>query len=312
MFLKRDRSKGWLEYLKYVLLPSRGRKEWLTASQLEARNVSIPKPLGWMERWDHGFVRESYYISEAVGSGVPYIEDAVQLANRDSIVQLARAVKKIHDSGLLHKDFHAGNFLWDGKSFILSDLHGAKIVRSLSLNQKLWMLSHLFHSLRSRWGEEGQATFMGTYFEENPLSDQTREACLRTIHLRMDRLQKRQWRSRTKRCLKESTEFTIEKGREGVYYRRRDLPLDQLKSMVEEHQRVVREEPSGLLKNSDNVVVSMVNSGKKKICVKQFSYPYLWDAMKEWFRSPKGTQGLDRRKWLEGKRGSDSATFGLG
>jgi hypothetical protein len=50
IFLKRDRSKGWFEYLKYVLFPSRGRKEWLTAYQLQKKNVNIPRPLGWMER----------------------------------------------------------------------------------------------------------------------------------------------------------------------------------------------------------------------------------------------------------------------
>ena len=67
LFLKRDRSKGWWEYIKYRVLPSRGRSEWLTATLLEAREVSIPKPMGWMERRRGGLVRESYYLSEAVG-----------------------------------------------------------------------------------------------------------------------------------------------------------------------------------------------------------------------------------------------------
>jgi tRNA A-37 threonylcarbamoyl transferase component Bud32 len=288
IFLKRDKSKGWFEYIKYCVLPSHGRKEWLTASQLEKKNVVIPKPLGWMERRGQGRVKESYYISEAVGSGVPCTEDTVQLRDRDTIVELAKAVRKIHDAGLFHKDFHAANFLWDGTSFVLTDLHGGKIVRRLSLNRKLWMMSHLFHSLRSRWAGEHETQFLKAYFEGETPSDQEREEYLQTIHHWMDRLQRRQWRSRTKRCLKESTEFTIEKEKGVVYYHRRDFPLDRLKRVVQEHRRVVREEPSALLKNSTPGVVSMVKDGKEKICVKQFSYPTLWGRVKECFRREKG------------------------
>ncbi|MEI9475048.1 MAG: lipopolysaccharide kinase InaA family protein [Deltaproteobacteria bacterium] len=288
IFLKRDKGKGWFEYFKYCVLPSRGRKEWLTASQLEERNVNIPKPLGWMERRGQGLVKESYYISEAVGSGVPCIEDAVELTNRATIIELAKAVRKIHDEGLFHKDFHAGNFLWHGQSFVLTDLHGAKIVRRVSLNRKLWMMSHLFHSLRSRWAKEHETQFLEAYFEGETPSDHKKEEYLQTIHLWMDRLQRRQWRSRTKRCLKESTEFTIEKERGAVYYHRRDFPLDRLRRVVQEHRRVVREEPSALLKNSTHVALSMVKTGKEKICVKQFSYPTLWGRLKECFRREKG------------------------
>jgi tRNA A-37 threonylcarbamoyl transferase component Bud32 len=288
IFLKRDKSKGWFEYVKYCVLPSRGRKEWLTASPLEEREVNIPKPLGWMERRGQGRVKESYYISEAVGSGVPCIEDAVELTNRATIVELAKAVRKIHDEELFHKDFHAGNFLWHGQSFVLTDLHGAKIVGRLSLNRKLWMLSHLFHSLRSRWAKEHETQFLEAYFEGETPADHKKEEYLQTIHLWMDRLQRRQWRSRTKRCLKESTEFTIEKERGVVYYHRRDFPLDRLRRVVQEHRRVVREEPSALLKNSTHVALSMVETGKEKICVKQFSYPTLWGRLKECFRREKG------------------------
>jgi len=74
--LKRDKSKGRWEYIKYRILPSHGRNEWLTAALLETREVRIPEPMGWMERRNGGLVRESYYISEAVGSGVTCLEEA--------------------------------------------------------------------------------------------------------------------------------------------------------------------------------------------------------------------------------------------
>src|SRR5512136_2868593 len=45
IFFKRDRTKGWLESAKYLLLPSKARKEWSIAYQLRDRKLSIPRPL---------------------------------------------------------------------------------------------------------------------------------------------------------------------------------------------------------------------------------------------------------------------------
>ena len=60
VFLKGDKTKGWMEYIKYLFLPSKGQKEFLIASQLENKNLNIPKPLGWMERVRKGLGRRSF------------------------------------------------------------------------------------------------------------------------------------------------------------------------------------------------------------------------------------------------------------
>ena len=174
LFLKRDKSKGWWEYIRYLFLPSRGRNEWLIATLLEAREVRIPKPMGWLERRRGGLVRESYYISEAVGSGVTCLEEAAPLTSKAAIVELAKAVRKIQEAALFHKDFHAGNFLWHGASVVLTDLHKAKIVRRLSLKRKVWMISHLFHSLRFRWAGERERSFLRPVLRGRPLRSRKR------------------------------------------------------------------------------------------------------------------------------------------
>jgi len=70
IFLKRDLTKGGLESFKYFFLPSKARKEWSVACQALKKTINIPQPLGWMERRHRGLVKESYYLSEAVGSGI--------------------------------------------------------------------------------------------------------------------------------------------------------------------------------------------------------------------------------------------------
>ena len=295
VFLKRDRTKGWLESFKFLVLPSKGRKEWLIAYRLRKKNLNVPRPLGWMEKTHRGFVKESYYFSEAIGSGTSFIDDPAKAAEGSSIEELAKIVREIHDSGLFHRDLHAGNFLQDGPSLFLTDLHRAEILRSLSPDQRLWNLSQLFHSLRSVWGEGERLRFMEKYLKGSPLSLEKKEVLFQRIKSFMVRLQERQWKSRSKRCLKESTEFSIEKERGVHVYHRRDFPLDRLGKVLEEHLQGVKEKPSMLAKYSPEIVVSILKDGENRICVKQFRYPRFWDVFKEHFRRPKG-----RKAWLAG------------
>jgi tRNA A-37 threonylcarbamoyl transferase component Bud32 len=260
---------------------------------LESRKLSIPKPLGWIERVRRGSVRESYYLSEAIGTGVSFIEDPRKSRELSSVTELAKTVGKFQDAGLFHQDLHGGNFLWDGDLLFLTDLHRSKIIKSLSLNQRLWNLSYLFHSLRSMWGEEEQLRFLGQYFEGRFNDSRRREILNQKIHPVMDRLQKRQWRSRTKRCLKDSTEFSVHKEKGIRYFHRRDFSLDRLKGVMEGHGDLTRESPSSLIKYSPKVVVSILNDGGDKVCLKQFRYPHFWGRMKEHFRRSKGF-----RSWM--------------
>ena len=148
IFLKRDQVKNWKGFFKWFMLPSHARKEWSTAYQLQKKNLNVPKPLGWAERGQWGSVKECYYLSEAIGSGSSLM-DYPNIRETFSILALAKIVRDFHEAGLFHRDLHGGNLLWDGQSFFLTDLHRAKILRSLSLDQKLWNFSQLFHSLRS-------------------------------------------------------------------------------------------------------------------------------------------------------------------
>ena len=288
IFLKRDKTKGWMESVKYFFSPSKGQKEFLIASQLEKRHLNLPKPLGWMERVQGGWVRESYFLSEAIGTGVSFIDDRARAKEPRSIIELARTVWRFQEAGLFHQDLHGGNFLWEDNSLFLTDLHHAKMVKSLSSKQTLWNLAHLFHSLRSLWEEREQVQFLDQYFKEISDRRKGKEVLFQKIYPLMDRLQKRQWRSRTKRCLKESSEFMIQQERGMDYFRRRDFSIERLKRAMEQHRGLVRENPFSLIKNSPKVVVSILNDEGEKICLKQFCYPGFWDRMKEQFRRSKG------------------------
>jgi tRNA A-37 threonylcarbamoyl transferase component Bud32 len=295
IFFKRDRSRGWIESFKYFLFRSKARKEYFIADQLRKKNLNIPNPLGWMEKTRVGFVKESYYLSEAMGNGTSFIQDPVKKMEDTFLYELAKTVRTIHDSGLFHKDLHAGNFLWNGASFFLTDLHRAKIVRAVSFDQRLLNLSQLFHSLRSAWDEGKRFRFMDKYFEGDPVPSEKKEEFFRKIGTLMDRLQMRQWRSRTKRCLMESTEFSLKREKGVTIYHRRDFPVDRSKKVVEDHLSLIKEKPSALTKISPEVIVSLLDDGREKVGVKQFRYSHFLDIFKNLFRPSKGL-----RSWVAG------------
>ncbi len=295
IFLKRDKTKGAMESLKYLLLPSKGRREWVIAYQSYKKNLAVPKPVGWMEKVRRGLTEESYYLSEAVSSGYSSLDSFPQVREGWMIAELSKLVLKVHESGLFHKDLHAGNFLWDGTSFFITDLHRAQIMRSLSMDKRLWNLSQLFHSLRPFWGETQRNEFVELYFSGEPSFAKSKEPFLHKIDQGMDRLQKRQWRSRTKRCLKESTKFSVGKEAGVHHYHRRDIPLDRVKEVVRRHERLTQERSSPLLKSSPAVVVSITPGEGETVCVKQFLYPRFWGRFKELWRRSKGL-----RAWVAG------------
>lgn len=296
IFLKKDKTKGWGERLKYLVFPSKAQKEWILTLQLEKRRIRTPKPLGWIEKVTRGFVTESFYLAEALGAGVSAMDEPGRLKEDTAIEEFAKAVRKVHGAGLYHGDFHAGNFLWHEGSLFLTDLHSAKFLKSLSLDRRLWNLTHLFHSLRTVWGEKEQTRFILTYFEGDPvhLPEAKEGQYLQRIHQGMERLQKRQWRSRTRRCLKESTDFSAPREGEMQYYHWKGFPLHEVKGVIEKHRALAAENPSRLIKCSPEVVVSMIEDGGK-VVVKEFRAPHLQDRLKDRFRRSKGLKA-----WVAG------------
>jgi hypothetical protein len=118
---------------------------------------------------------------------------------------------------------------------------------------------------------------------------------LQRILFLMERLQKRQWRSRTKRCLKESSEFTVQKEKGLRYYHRREYLPHFLEKVVDEHLRLVKQNSSELVKYSSKVNVSIFSDGAKKVCVKQFINLHVWDILKDHFRRSRGL-----KSWIGG------------
>ncbi len=307
IFLKRDSTKGLMEILKYSIFPSKARKEWLITCRLRKRDLPVPEPLGWLERYYKGLMIESFYISEAIESGIPLTEFQHALKDEKILSELVKTLLNIHRAGLYHKDLHAGNIMWNGQSFFILDLHRVKIVKSLSLNQRLLNIASLFHSLREVLEKREQLKFIEEYFKGELTDSPNLSNFINKIYLLMDYLQNRQWVSRTKRCLKESTDFSITKNNDSIVYHRREFDINLINSLLKSHLKISKEEPTSLIKKDKKSLISCLQDGEKSIFIKQFCYPRLRDKLSGSLFFSKGI-----RAWVGGNglkvRGISSIT----
>jgi tRNA A-37 threonylcarbamoyl transferase component Bud32 len=170
---------------------------------------------------------------------------------------VARAVRRLHDVGLDHRDLHAGNLLVrgpaDAPEVVAVDLHRTRIGRPLGEARRVANLAKLVHSFGDGLGEPGATALMEAYDPHGLPGDaaRRREAVLR----RAARIDLARRRSRAKRPGKESTVWTQDVGA-GRGSRRRDLPPERIDRALAEHDAAVAAGDARVAKRNRRGVVT--------------------------------------------------------
>lgn len=137
LLLKRYNPKGALYHLKHLVRPSRARRVWQCAVRAFDLGLPTPEPLAWAERWRRGVLRESFLVTRALHGAAPLQEWATRCCaaagretKRAAVAALARAVRAMHDQGLVHGDLKSSNILVQGglesPRFCFIDLDAAR------------------------------------------------------------------------------------------------------------------------------------------------------------------------------------------
>lgn len=103
----------------------KAKKTFMNAEEIIKRGFDTPKPLGYRIERNYGLIDYSYFVSEQIQNAQPI---GHQCTDKELIRALARYTAKLHQAGLLHKDYTPGNILYrktaDGKfHFILVDIN---------------------------------------------------------------------------------------------------------------------------------------------------------------------------------------------
>ena len=121
--LKRYNHKGFIHSLRHTIKGSRAHKNWLKASKLKELSISVPKTLGFVDRYKVGILWNSYFIYEYV-DGIE-LDKILKKQNSDfNIEKIAKdideSIKKMVNNNISHSDMKSTNFLIaDDKTYIL-------------------------------------------------------------------------------------------------------------------------------------------------------------------------------------------------
>jgi tRNA A-37 threonylcarbamoyl transferase component Bud32 len=168
-------------------------------------------------------------VSQVAGDGPGWLAlrfAAGREATREDLPALLELGARMHDAGMLHGDFHLGNLRITDSGPLLLDLQRARFLPRVP-----------------RWMRRRELGFLAF-----SLGDPLPESLFPVRRWRTLRAQ-RHWRSRTRRCLEESSKFTRFTLDGAAGFRRRAVPVEPLLSALREvaHKEPVKRLPRSSL-----------------------------------------------------------------
>jgi len=152
-YLKKYHVKNIFDAVKNTLRSSKAKRSWTAANTLKTRGIPTPEPILFLERKSSLFTCESYFVTEALVHAKPlnlYMDvDFKLLSGQDKrafIKELAMQVKKMHDSGIWHRDLKSTNILVEGddcQKFWFTDLDAINVSDALLLTERSKDLARL-------------------------------------------------------------------------------------------------------------------------------------------------------------------------
>jgi len=282
VFIKRYKPGGGLrDSLKYLLLPSKAAAEWRSLRYFEAKGIPCPRPLAFSEKRSRGLLCDSCLITQSLAPALPLHEylrgGSVAAAQKRRIIEtLAQLVATLHGHNIYYRDLHAGNILVRAAADGNAELFCVDLHRALALPVLFeWMavndLAQLCNSLPA--ARTDGIRFLKTYCDSRPRTAGLFHRLQKKIAARRLRLEERRIRSRSKRCVKNSTVFETRRSWHETYYGRRDFGGSAARAAVALH--VARRAGSGgtILKAASKSIITVhADVGDQPLCVKGYRF----------------------------------------
>lgn len=213
-FLKSSPVRRKKDRLRFLMLPWRIKTEWRNLKRLEKKSVPVPRRVlfGYKGLFpNHGF----FLVTESVPGS------EIDCRHPEQMLNLAGYLARLHDRGIYHRDLHPENILLNRDSQpVLLDVQEAYCLPWLPHRLRISNLAQFWWHLQSRPGcPVTLEAFLQAYN-----SGRKKPVPAGKVAEAAERRRRRYYRSRSARCLKNSTEFHIIKNGSGVRgFKRRDF-----------------------------------------------------------------------------------------
>ncbi len=262
LIIKRYFIRNRKSALKYLLVGSKGGAGWRATRAVLDRGVPTARPVALGTKRRGGFVCDQVLVLEEIPD-IERLDTCLRESQRKERIallrKLGRFVGEVCSKGVYHRDAHVGNILVRGGSgmereFFLIDLDSVRCSRCLTPCKVRRTMAKLFFSLNELTAPDERQIVL------DAARARLQNDCpsLETIESGSRRLARRQLSSRTRRCVKESSEFTINKAPGVKVFRRRDMSIDDMLQLILSHKDARRARDHRLLKESRRAYVTRV------------------------------------------------------
>ena len=313
IYIKYFKRGGCRDYIKHLFVPTKARTEWEVGNALLTKDIKTALPLAISEG-----KRRLLIVTETVTNSEELMEfcqsnyEGSLLAEKGSekrklLDKLAVFVRNIHEKGFCHYDLHAGNILIKFKKeqnvldsdLYLMDLHRVKIFKSVSANKRMFNLAQIFNSLSSMMTNADKLNFVRSY-GNNALGNITDESKLvRQIDEQSSAIRNIHYRSRLKRCMKESSVFSWKVIANMKIFFRKGYDTDSLQKLIEKHNNaLVNNDSAVIIKLDSKTALTRYTFNDKtvqNVVVKQYRASCPGCLVKNIFRGSAG-----RKAWVAG------------
>lgn len=314
LYLKRFKLDKFTRRLKHLVRPTQAAKEWEVSRALEERGIPTCRVLAVAERKPGLLYQEAFLISRELPDTIPvrdYLEerrweDVDPRERRRLIDEMASLTARMVRSGIGHDDLHVGNIMIEpdgepGERLHILDLHRVSVGR-VSRRGVTRMLVYLADSTGKRGvGSAEMVRFLRCFLRHWKGDDAVSPGLVRRwaerVQKAWDKHHRRHMRSRTKRCVVESTDFTYDRAGGYRMWRRREFPAKTALKVVDWHRMAVEGRPSRCELRKDGPRTQITRCGETgagPVFVKAFLRESLWERVKDIFR----WRGRARDAWI--------------
>lgn len=297
--VKRYRPRGRMRVLSMNVRGPQWIREWEAAHEIINRGIPTAVPLALGEK-RHLIGATSGAVITSALMGSPSLLEAFSMPeldvpgpHRGSLPEVVgQFVSILHERGVLHRDLHGENILVTSRDgsivLFLLDLHRLTFSRKVSLTQRLWNMAQLLASLQGRISQREESAILMGYLESSGLDLSPKEFGKRVERLR-ERLTRRHEKSRSRRCLVESSSFVVSRQQALKVRAKRDFTVERLPEILREARAVTEVSDPRALKLSpeSRVTLSRLPSdgGELLLCVKEYPFRGLSHSLSHSLRS---------------------------
>lgn len=322
-FVKHNLAPDWRTWFRQWLRPSKGRLEFERARAVAERGIGTVVPLGYAEPRSRLGKGESFLLTLALEGTEPLqqfllsrlaslaAENTAQV-RQDLARTLGEWVAQLHDAGICHNDFHAGNILVragdeQGLELFLVDLNAVQLCGPLS-----WRRSRENMVMLNRWftlrvSRADRLRFWKAYYNRRfgkghppaPHCPQNFKILSRHLEQRTLLSNLHFWRRRDRRCLERNRYYHKVKVEGAQGHAVSDLDPRETRELMRDPDAPFQREGVKLLKSArSSTVIELdltVCGERKKVIYKRFRVTRWHDPFRSLVRA---TEAL--RSWVHG------------